>query len=191
MIHINGNWNDGYAFDYHILSSTFIGNNEYGHPEFDTIRTPIGQCLYKLKYQQSQESIDKIVNIIKEDKYFNDFIKQVNTIIPVPPSNNYRILQPVLLISREIAKIYGKTIKEDVLESTNKEQIKNVPTEEKYEKIRNTIKLSSDLNKTDKLLIIDDVFDSGSTLTAIVSIIKEHGYKNINIFTLTKTKKAD
>ena len=40
-------------------------------------------------------------------------------------------------------------------------------------------------------LIVDDVFDSGSTLRAYVDSLKENGYNNIFIFTLTKTRVPD
>ena len=39
----------GFALDFHTFSSTFIGYNAFGHPEFETRRPPIGELLYNLK----------------------------------------------------------------------------------------------------------------------------------------------
>jgi len=47
---ITGCWTEGFALDFHTLSSEFIGDDEYGHPQFDTKRSEIGELLYRLKY---------------------------------------------------------------------------------------------------------------------------------------------
>jgi competence protein ComFC len=47
---IIGKWRDGVALDLHTLSSEFIGYDEFGHARFDTVRSPIGELLYKLKW---------------------------------------------------------------------------------------------------------------------------------------------
>jgi len=52
MIDILGPWKAGYAFGIHTLKSVYIGDDEYGHPRFQTDRSPIGQSLYNLKYGQ-------------------------------------------------------------------------------------------------------------------------------------------
>jgi hypothetical protein len=35
---LRGPWIEGYALDLHTISSTMIGYNQYGHPEFDCKR---------------------------------------------------------------------------------------------------------------------------------------------------------
>ena len=46
---ILGKWKEGFSLDLHTLSSVFIGDDEFGHPRFDTRRSEIGELLYKLK----------------------------------------------------------------------------------------------------------------------------------------------
>ena len=80
----------------------------------------------------------------------------------------------------------------NVLETTNSEQIKNIDTDDKYSKIKSTLMIQKQFLSADrKYLIVDDVFDSGSTLRAYVDTLKENGYNNIFIFTLTKTRISD
>lgn len=33
-INLYGNWHEGFAMDAHVIKSTYIGENEYGHQEF-------------------------------------------------------------------------------------------------------------------------------------------------------------
>jgi len=62
MIRLNGPWAKGFAFDLHTISSEYTGDNEYGHPTFDTTRSQIGQLLYELKYGQHEEVLSHILN---------------------------------------------------------------------------------------------------------------------------------
>ncbi len=42
---ISGSWDEGYVLDLHTISSTLIGHNEFGHPEFDTVRSELGELV--------------------------------------------------------------------------------------------------------------------------------------------------
>lgn len=191
MIKINGPWKQGYAFDIHTIESTYTGDNEFGRPTFDTKRSPMGQCVYELKYGQHLPILDKIVEMIITDRSFNNFIHDIDIIIPVPPSNKFRRIQPVLVCSQKVAEKFNKDIRCDIINSTNREELKNAVTAKKYDTIKSSITVNDEIKKTKRLLIFDDVFDSGSTLSAITNTFIEKGYCHIYVFTLTKTRKAD
>jgi len=191
VISINGPWKQGYAFDKHTVSSEYIGDNQYGHPIFETKRSTMGQCLYELKYGQEFSIIEKIIKLLSAEDSFKVFISNIDIILPVPPSNKYRRLQPVVLIAQEIARIFEKELRQDVLMSSNYEEMKNFDMSEKYERIHKAITIEGKINKRKNILIFDDVFDSGTTLVAITNILIENGYKNIFAFTLTKTRIPD
>ncbi|HEY8749953.1 MAG TPA: hypothetical protein VIM11_18360 [Tepidisphaeraceae bacterium] len=50
-IEIPGAWTRGWTLDLHTISSTFLGYNEYGHAQYDTTRSTLGELLYQLKYR--------------------------------------------------------------------------------------------------------------------------------------------
>lgn len=188
MIHILGPWNKGYAFDSHTIRSEYMGENEYGHPIFNTIRSPMGQCLYELKFGQNFSTIEKIIKLLLEDSNFNDFISNIDIILPVPPSNKYRRLQPVILVAQEIARMFKKELRQDILTSSNTEEVKNLDMNEKYERIQKSLSIEGQLDTSKNVLVFDDVFDSGSTLIATANMLIGKGYTNISIFALTKTR---
>jgi predicted amidophosphoribosyltransferase len=179
MIDILGTWKKGYVFDIHTVGSEYKGENEYGHPIFNTIRSPMGQYLYELKYGQKIIIIEKIINLLLEDSNFIKLMNIIDIILPIPPSNKNRRLQPVILIAQEIAKLFKKEIRKDILASSNYEEIKNFDINEKYSKIKNSISIEGEINKSMNILIFDDIFDSGSTLMAVTNALKECGYENI------------
>jgi len=188
MINIQGPWILGYAFDVHTLKSEYTGDDQYGRPSFITERSPIGQCLYNLKYSQQFSEIEKIMNILLTEASFKTFIEKIDVILPAPPSNKNRRLQPVILIAQEIARVFKKELRQDIFISSNFEEIKNIDTNEKYERIKNNLSIEGQIDKSKNILIFDDVFDSGSTLTAMANIMTEKGYSNVFVFTLTKTR---
>jgi predicted amidophosphoribosyltransferase len=191
MISISGPWKQGYAFDIHTLRSEYKGDNEYGHPVFDTIRSPMGQCLYEVKFGQKIAAIKKIIQLLLAEDTFVKFISNIDIILPVPPSNKYRRLQPVVLIAQEIARALKKELRQDILSSSNSEEVKNLDMNEKYARIKNSVGIEGQLDKSKNILVFDDVFDSGSTLTAMTRALIEEGYTDISVFTLTKTRIPD
>jgi hypothetical protein len=51
---IDGPWADGRVLDLHSTGSEFLGYDEYGHEQFDTRRTEVGDLLYRLKYRTTR-----------------------------------------------------------------------------------------------------------------------------------------
>ena len=58
---IPGSWKEGYVLDYHTKSSDFVGYDQYGHPRFDTVRTEVGELLYRLKYRGREDALASLV----------------------------------------------------------------------------------------------------------------------------------
>lgn len=46
---ISGVWNSGYSLDKHTISSTPKGNNDYGHMQYDTVRSEVGGSTIPVK----------------------------------------------------------------------------------------------------------------------------------------------
>jgi competence protein ComFC len=80
---IPGSWKDGYVLDYHTKSSDFVGYDEYGHPLFNTVRTPVGDLLYLLKYKGQKAALADLVSVAAE--FILGWGPQVKAIVPVPP----------------------------------------------------------------------------------------------------------
>lgn len=58
-IKIFGVWKEGYALDKHVERSIFIESDIYGNPQYDTERTEVGECLYRLKYRYNYSNTEK------------------------------------------------------------------------------------------------------------------------------------
>ena len=188
MIVIKGIWKEGFAYDKHTTNSIYIGDNEYGYPKFKNTYSQMGEYVNQVKYSQNIKVLPQIIELLKQNKDFKNLINSIDVIIPVPPTNKARIIQPVLEVSKEISKLFAKEIKFDIVKSTNTEQVKNIDDDEKLFQVKKSLLIDDKIDKSKSILLFDDIFDSGSTLQAITEVLIEKGFKNIKIFTLTKTK---
>lgn len=192
MICLKGPWVQGFAFDVYTTSSQCVGYNQWGYPLFDNRYSPMGQLLKDFKYNQQISKRSDILELLKQDAEFNSYMDRIDIILPVVPSNKARQFQPVALIAQALADIYKKQLIVDAISSTNTEQIKSIDTSEKYMRVKSSLTIRKDrMDSRNNILILDDVFDSGSTLQAYTDALKENGYNNVFLFTLTKTRVSD
>lgn len=89
---INGPWDQGWVLDKHMVSSTFLGNDDRGHPCFDNQRTEIGEATYQLKYQKDWNQVGPLAQAVATNVFPR--LDQVGFVVPMPASN-IRQRQPV------------------------------------------------------------------------------------------------
>lgn len=179
---IEGNWDSGYALDKHMLSSTFLGNNESGHPMFDNKRTQAGEAVFQLKYRQDWTQAPRLAAAVV--KHIVPLYKAINLVVPMPAST-IRTRQPVTEVAQEVAKLLGVTaftgllVKNDVLNAG--QSLKNMNSKaEKEAALSGRFRIDDTIAGNDKwnMLLIDDLFDSGASMEAACSVLRS--YAKIN-----------
>lgn len=185
-IKLVGNWKQGFAFDKHIKQSTYIGDSNYGYPMFETSYSLMGKLVHDLKYKNKIENSQLIVELlINEFSGWDSF----DYIIPAPFSTN-RINQPVVLISKELSSRTNIPTIEALYKKGNIVSLKNLnSTDEKINELKKTIHIvHNELIKNKSILLIDDLYDSGSTLNISTQILLDNGAKSVSVLAMTKTK---
>jgi predicted amidophosphoribosyltransferase len=190
---INGLWDKGFSLDKHKISSTYTGDNEYGHPTFDTLRTDIGEALYQLKYKSDFSQCDVIAENIKY--HIISQLPFVSFILAMPPSKT-RTKQPVIEIAKILSTLTDKPCINDILlKSKNTPQMKDIAKrEDRIVTLLDAFVLNTDVvtNRLPKkgynVLIIDDLFDTGTSLEAATQKLKEcDKIGQIFVATVTRT----
>ena len=174
---IHGNWDAGWVLDKHVLSSTYIGDNEWGHPQFDTNRSGVGEASYQLKYREDWSRVDPLARALAT----HIFPKCLNVgfIVPMPASKT-RQRQPVT----EVACALGQLVKTPVFESLVKAPggpaLKNLQTKEKkLEALAQRITVVDHIvDGRWNVLLVDDLYDSGASMEA--ACIALRGYSKVN-----------
>lgn len=184
---LTGNWKKGLAFELHTLASVYLGLNQFGHNQYKNTRSEMGELVYQLKSNFDKSTIPKIIEKLKSIKGIEEF----DYIIPVPSSKE-RKLQPVDEIASALGEQRGVLVLTDFLEKkTSKEELKNISDpKRRKEALKDGIVVKGNRKLQGKsVLLVDDIYRSGTTLNACCSVLKEYtGVKSVSVLTMTKTR---
>lgn len=126
-IALKGNWSSGFALDLHSQSSECLGDDEFGHTHFATIRSEIGELIFRLKYRSDKTGfniiVDRVVEFIQKEWKISS---EIDMLIPVPPSDDSRSFQPVIELANEIAKKLRIPVSSALKKVRTTPQIKNL-----------------------------------------------------------------
>jgi len=172
-VEIKGKWRKGFALDRHVVSSEFLGYNEAGHPQFDNKRSEIGELIYRLKYQNDQSAIDPLVEVAVA--YLKEWNPGMNAVVPVTPSRERKV-QPVVTIGAAIARKLDVEFGGDWISRTGKvPELKNVKHDERVRLLQGAHTVEQKKVKGRKVLLLDDLFQTGATMNAITETLLKQG----------------
>ena len=187
---LRGDWKEGFALDVHTTGSTLIGHNEYGHPEFDTTRSPLGELLYRLKYKRDASVVEEIVDTLSE--FLKTWKIGIDLIVPMPPSN-IRISQPVLAIANALGKKLGVPVCDNCVSKPQRTpQLKDIREyAERTKMLENAFAINRDQTAGKRLLLFDDLYRSGATMNAVArELTKAGNAKEVFVLALTHTRSS-
>jgi competence protein ComFC len=185
---IVGRWSVGYTLDVHTTSSDLVGHDEYGHPQFESKRSELGELLYRLKFRRDQGVIPEIADAV--GTFVESYLPEFDLIVPAPPSTP-RPEQPVILLARAIGERIGVRVAEDcVWKVRETAQLKNVfDFDERFSLLDGAFDLDSSVTKGKTVLLFDDLYRSGATLNAVAALLYDRGdAKDVIALTLTRTR---
>jgi predicted amidophosphoribosyltransferase len=185
-VRIPGRWRDGRALDVHTVSSTYIGEDEFGHPQFDTRRSEMGELLYQLKYRADRVVISEVADAAAA--FVRDWWPEAELLVPVPPSRE-RPVQPVLVVGAEVARRLGIEFCPGCVRRTRDvPQLKDVfDYDERWRLLDGLHEVEKPKVEGRKVLLFDDLYRSGATMNAITSALYDHG-QALEVYGLTLTR---
>ena len=186
---ISGPWDLGYSLDKHKIRSIFTGNNEFGRPTFDTLRTEAGEAVYQLKYKQDWSQAAALAKAVHVNMVPN--FPNIGLVIPMPASQ-VRERQPVDAVAEELAKLMSVGCFGNIIvkaPSISGKKLKDLDTkQEKEEELAGRFSINDGIADGKwNGLIIDDLYDTGASLEAAAEILRT--YRKINrIYVATLTR---
>lgn len=185
-INLTGNWDEGYVLDQHVLSSVPIGEDVYGHMQFSTTRSELGELLYLFKYKGRYDCLQNIMELVKPFLDSWKALKTVDIILPVP-SSKPRSYQPANEIANAISDYLNISVSDEVLKKTTSEQSKNMDRSQKH--LEGSIIALKKAIKPHTILLVDDLYSTGETLNECVRVLREdENLKKIYVLAMTKTR---
>ena len=190
IMRVSGNWELGYVLDWHVRSSNFIGDNEFGKPTFDTKRTEIGEAIFQLKYRQDQTKIEPLAETMVVN--LKSVFQTASFVIPIPPSKN-RATQPAVELARKVSEKMNLPFFENILlKKGTTPQMKDINTAKgrvdalmEYFYINDAITGSGSWD----VLVIDDLYSSGASLSAATQVLRNYRkVRKIFVAAFSRTK---
>jgi predicted amidophosphoribosyltransferase len=186
-IQIKGNWDLGWVLDKHCVQNKYSKSNT----EKETRRTELGEAIYKFKYGKTGSSFLEIEPIAFT---FGKFISnrnellEVDAILYTPATNRNRKYNPIELIAKKVGKYLDIPVSDDyLLKIKETVEMKDLyDFEARKINVKGAFKIADQRFINKKLLILDDIIDSGETLSTIVSELRSEG-KPAKIFVLVGT----
>lgn len=191
IMRIPGRWRQGFVLDYHIATSVYLGDDEYGHPTFDNKRTDLGELLFRLKYRADLSAVEELVRTLIE--FLNSWKPIIDLIVPVPPSKPDRAVQPVLLLAEELSRRLDVPLAKDCVTKTkNTPEIKNVHNyEERLAILSKAYVVTPSVIANRRTLLFDDLYRSGATMNAMASALYDQGHvTDVFALAVTRTRSA-
>lgn len=115
-----------------------------------------------------------------------------DAIIPVPPSNITRKSQPVIVVATALAERLHVPVCTECLTKTKRTaQLKDVfEYDKRREALKGAFGVSPMLTTGKNLLLFDDLYRSGATVSVITELLKGEGKaKAVYLLTLTETRR--
>lgn len=179
---IAGNWDAGFALDKHTLSSTYLGDDEFGHPRFDTKRSEVGEALYQLKYRGDFSKSEPLASEIAT--HLIPRFGPIGFIVPMPATNE-RARQPVTEVARALSSRLNVPIFENILvklpAAAGAPQLKDIVGKDaKIAALTGRFAINPCITNDGhwNVLLVDDLFDTGASMEAATAKLRE--YSKIN-----------
>jgi competence protein ComFC len=164
------------------------GEDEFGHPRFDTQYSALGQLLYRLKYQGNKDALPELVETAAS--FVRTWNPAVDLLLPVPPSRS-RSPQPVLLIAEGLAEQLQVSFSLAAVSRTREiGALKDVNGyDERWRLLAGLHHVDRSQVEGKKILLVDDLFRSGATMNSITtSLYDDGGAAEVFALAITKTR---
>lgn len=170
----------------HTISSTRKPDGK-----FDNKYTNLGYALNRLKYHNDYEQLPFLIEQIVIFLKTRMVLPYIDVIFPVPASKQ-REVQPVYEIANGVAQKLHKPIDFSFIRKIrDTSELKGMQDLNERQAALSGVFEIADANfyRNKKILLIDDLFRSGSTLNEIASVLYQNaGVQNVYVVTITKTR---
>ena len=187
-IKIPGRWSHGYTLDLHTTGSDLAGHDGYGHPQFASKRSELGELLYRFKFRGDKSVVSEIAEVV--GTFAQSYLPKMDLIVPVPPSSQ-RKEQPVIVLAHAIGVRIGIPVFEDcVWKVRETAQLKNVfDFDERSRLLDGAFEIDRSVTRGKTVLLFDDLYRSGATLNTVNSLLYDRGgAKDVLALALTRTR---
>jgi competence protein ComFC len=189
-IKLDGPWTTGYVLESrHTISSEFLGHDSFGHPQFDSKYSALGELMYRLKNKGDRNAVDSIADTAVQ--FISERWKpEFDLIVPMPPSRRREAYQPVIEIANALGARLRKPVEPNAVDKIKETpQLKDVYDFSEREKLlRDAFRANCQIVRGRAILLVDDLYRSGATAMVVAQSLLAGGATHVCMLAMTKTR---
>ena len=149
----------------------------------------VSRSIYRFKYNAKQEYAGYYANIIYNR--LGDKIRSwdAKALIPVPIHKNRmkkRGYNQAYLIAKELSKLTGIPVENNLVKRKNETKVqKELGARERENNLKKAFIVNKNVVELKSVVIIDDIYTTGSTVDSIASLLKEKGVRKVYFISLS------
>jgi ATP-dependent DNA helicase RecQ len=153
------------------------------------IRTDIGERVYRFKYMLDSSQADWLASRAAKILEEKEFLNNIDLVVYVPGTQSDRPYEPVCLFAKNLCEQIDKPLICGLRKTRSTRPQKEMQTvEQKRRNVHGAFAVTQPKKVVSrKILLVDDLFDSGATVNECAKILKRAGAKKVYVLTLTKT----
>jgi ATP-dependent DNA helicase RecQ len=156
----------------------------------DWSRSGVGDLTYRLKYESDTTVLPALIQQTLDLFQSHPELGRVDVLIPVPSSTERKV-DPVRAYCNALAGKMGLQVLSVVIKTRQTQPQKEMKTlAQKRANVAGAFAICSEV-KGKRILLVDDLFDSGATLDEISRVLQQNGAARVNVLTLTRTIHSD
>ena len=175
VLPLRGNYfNDGFC----------LGDYSYENAR----RTKLGRLIYQFKYKGDRKAGDILSNLLTQ--LIKTRFTAPDFLVTVPPTVVSRVFQPTSYLTEIVSLSTGVPWDKGLIVRTRQcgMQKKLSRRSDKVRNVANLFQVEGDNKvKGRKVLVLDDIYDSGASVNEICRVLKSKGAYYIGVVTLAKT----
>ena len=153
----------------------------------------IKKLLLQFKFQEKAYIANFFAQVIKDNKNFVQYLLEYDYIIPVPmykKGQKRRGYNQSDLLAKEISKATGVKCISNYLVKIKENKVQSKLNKiERIQNVKNAYKiLEYTMINNKKILLLDDIYTTGSTTQACIKELQKANPKQIDILVMAKTK---
>jgi len=135
--------------------------------------TGVGELEYEAKYKKDIESIERLAEILAFFSSEHPNFKEANFITAVPGNPGKSFHLPDFLV-KKMGEYMMRDVGLDLRKVKTTPQLKNLSFKDKVEALKDSFSLGENV-KNQTVLLIDDLYQSGTTMWTLAKFLKENG----------------
>jgi len=148
-----------------------------------------GRLMHDLKYEGQERAADRLAWLMAAHVRERAELRRCDLIVPIPPTDPADSASPATRLAGRLSHLSGIPIAESLISSEDRARQKDLSSRgEKESNIRDTFEVvGGNEVKGRRVLLVDDIFDSGATLQEAGTTLRRAGAAEVHLLTAVRT----